>query len=134
VMAVAPGHASDPGLVEWSRFSEVLPHVEAVVCHSGLTTVVEALYFGKPVVFLEYTPADRVIGQRITELGIGRVLSAEGLTPSHLRAATYGLAADSSVRRQIAAVRTEMLAEGGPERAAEAIGTWLTASQLVNER
>lgn len=134
VLAVAPGHASDPGLVEWSRFREVLPHVEAVVCQSGLTTVVESLYFGKPVVFLEYAPADRVIGRRITELGIGRAVPAGGLTPPLLRAAADEVAADPAVRRRIAAVRTGMLAEGGPDRAAEAIGTWLTASHTVNER
>jgi hypothetical protein len=134
VLAVAPGHARDPGLVEWTCFREVLPHVGAAVCHSGTTTVVEALYFGKPVVFLEYTAADRVVGRRITELGIGRALPAGGLTPGRLRAAATTVAADSSVRRRIAAVRTEMLAEGGPERAAEAVGTWLSAAQLVNGR
>jgi UDP:flavonoid glycosyltransferase YjiC (YdhE family) len=74
------------------------------------------------------------VGRRITELGIGRALRAGGLTPGRLRAAATTVAADSSVRRRIAAVRTEMLAEGGPERAAEAVGTWLSAAQLVNGR
>jgi UDP:flavonoid glycosyltransferase YjiC (YdhE family) len=126
VMAVAPGNEPDEHVLAWDRFRAVLPHVEAVVCHWALTSVVEALYFGKPVVFITYGPEDQVIGRRLTELGVGRVLAAEQLSPSSLRAAVSEAVADGSVRRRVRSLRAEMLAEGGPDRAAEAIDTWLS--------
>jgi MGT family glycosyltransferase len=129
VMAVGPGQVPAGGpaeIVEWTRFRSFLPFASAVVCHSGVSTLVEAIYFGRPVVLVTYTPEDRLHGRRLTELGLGLALPAARLTAEGLRAAADRVAADPEIRRRVGELRAEMLAAGGPQRAARAIDGWLS--------
>ncbi|MFF3263905.1 macrolide family glycosyltransferase [Streptomyces sp. NPDC002932] len=135
VMAVGPGNlpacraaargAAGVEMHEWLAFNTVLPHASAVVCHAGISTMLEAISFGKPLVVITYTPEDRVNGRRTEELGLGVALSGHELTPERLREAVETVAHSAHIRRQVARTRTEMLAAGGPARAARLIDGWL---------
>jgi MGT family glycosyltransferase len=132
VLTVAPGNlpAERPAeehieMHEWASFRTFLPHVSAVVCHAGISTIVEALYFGKPIVVVTFTPEDKVNGARAAELGIGRTLPGEQLTAERLRSVVEEVAADPSIRRQVARMRMNMLSAGGPARAARLVDHWL---------
>ncbi|MDQ1025092.1 UDP:flavonoid glycosyltransferase YjiC (YdhE family) [Streptomyces umbrinus] len=81
----------------------------------------EALYFSKPLVVVTCTPEDRVNSRRITELGPGVELPSEEVTAERLRAAVESVANDPRIRRQLARMRMDMLAAGGPARAAQLI-------------
>ncbi|GAA2340368.1 MGT family glycosyltransferase [Streptomyces kunmingensis] len=131
VAAVGPGNlpagpvAGHVELHEWLEFSTVLPHVSAVVCHSGMSTILESLSFGRPLVIVTYTPEDRVNSRRVAELGLGVELPGEEVTAERLRAAVESVANDPRIRRRAARMRMDMLAAGGPARAARLIDGWL---------
>jgi MGT family glycosyltransferase len=119
------GSAKHVEMHEWLAFNTVLPHASAVVCHAGISTMLEAISFGKPLVIITYTPEDRVNGRRTVELGLGVELPGHEVTPERLREAVETAANSPHIRRQVARLRTEMLAGGGPARAADLIDKWL---------
>lgn len=134
VMTVGPGNlpggrapvsAANVETYEWLPFNTVLPHVSAVVCHSGMSTMLEAVSFGKPLVVVTYTPEDRVNARRITELGLGVELPGTEVTAGRLREAVETVANDPGIRRRLERMRMNMLAAGGPSRAALLIDGWL---------
>jgi MGT family glycosyltransferase len=135
VVAVGPGNlpAGQPAaehveLHEWLAFETVLPHVSAVVCHSGMSTILQTVSFGKPLVIVTYTPEDRVNARRVTELGLGVEVPGAEATAERLRGAVEAVAADRAIHRRVAALRVAMFAAGGPARAAQVIDDWLLAS------
>ncbi|MFD9905954.1 macrolide family glycosyltransferase [Streptomyces sp. NPDC059063] len=110
---------------EWLAFNTVLPHVSAVVCNSGISTMLEALSFGKPLVVITYTPEDRVNGRRTAELGLGVELPGHEVTAGRLREAVETVSHSPDIRRGVARMRMGMMAAGGPARAAQLIEGWL---------
>ncbi|MFJ3533206.1 macrolide family glycosyltransferase [Streptomyces sp. NPDC090132] len=135
VVAVGPGNlparrpeASHVEMHEWLDFSTVLPHASAVVCHSGMSTILESLSFGTPLVIVTYTPEDRVNAARVSELGLGVELPGEDVTAERLRAAVEHVANDPRIRHRAARMRMDLLAAGGPARAAQLIDGWLNDS------
>ncbi|MET7641393.1 macrolide family glycosyltransferase [Streptomyces sp. NPDC005438] len=120
-----PPRGSHLEMHEWVPFHTVLPHVDAVSCHGGISTMLQALYHGKPMVIIAFTPEEKVNGRRVEELGIGRTLPGDTLTPAQLRATMEEIASDPDIRRQVALLRTHLLAEGGPSRAALVVDRWL---------
>lgn len=134
VIAVGPGNRpaerrDGVETHEWLDFETVLPHVSAVVCHSGMSTILDAVSFGKPVVVVTYTPEDRVNARRITELGAGLEVPGAEATAERLREAVETVAADSEIQRRVAALRVAVLAAGGPPRAVQVIDGWLNESE-----
>ncbi|MEV2243848.1 macrolide family glycosyltransferase [Streptomyces sp. NPDC049970] len=132
VVTVGPGNLPADGTVaghvemhEWLAFNTVLPHVSAVVCHSGMSTMLEAISFGKPLVLITYTPEDRVNGGRITELGLGVEVPGAEATAERIRTAVETVAGDPDILRRVARMRMDMLSAGGPARAARQIEDWL---------
>ncbi|MFI8091856.1 macrolide family glycosyltransferase [Streptomyces sp. NPDC086080] len=117
-----PGHVE---MHEWLAFNTVLPHVSAVVCHSGMSTMLESLSFGKPLVVVTYTPEDRVNGRRVTALGLGVEVPGTEATAERLRAAVEHVVSSPDIRRRVARMRMNLLAAGGPARAARVIDDWL---------
>jgi MGT family glycosyltransferase len=145
VMTVGPGNLPDGGhpgggtawpanveVHEWLEFGTVLPHVSAVVCHSGMSTMLEAVSFGKPLVIVTYTPEDRVNARRFTELGLGVELPGSEVDAARLREAVESVAHDPAVRRALQRVRVSMLAAGGPPRAALLVDGWLNERDAVS--
>ncbi|EST37920.1 hypothetical protein N566_10390 [Streptomycetaceae bacterium MP113-05] len=110
---------------EWIPFHTVLPQVDAVVCHAGMSTMLQALYYGKPLVIIPYSPEEKVNGRLVEELGIGCALPGETVTAEELRSAVEEVADDPEVQRNVAQMRMQLVAEGGPARAALVIDGWL---------
>jgi MGT family glycosyltransferase len=135
VIAAGPGNLPDRPprphveMHEWLDFETVLPHVSAVVCHSGMSTILDAVSFAKPVVVVTYTPEDRVNARRITELGAGLEVPGEEATADRLREAVETVAGDPEIQRRVAALRVAVLAAGGPPRAVQVIDGWLNDSE-----
>lgn len=129
------GHGTDPARVtgsiphveahEWLPHPWVLPHADAFVCHGGMGSVMEALYFGTPVVVVPHTPEHVITGRRLAELGLGAVLPGEEITASSLRSAVDALAGDAAVVTRLARMRERTRAAGGAGRAATVVEEWL---------
>lgn len=129
------GRGSDPARVtsgmpnleahEWLPHPAVLPHAKAFVCHGGMGSMLEALYFGTPVVIVPHTPEHLINGRRLSELGLGRVLHGDDLTAQSLRATVDAVADCPETRERVDAMRGHAQAAGGPRRAADVLEGWL---------
>jgi MGT family glycosyltransferase len=100
---------------------EVLPHADVFVGHGGMTSTIEALGYGVPVVALPQMPEQRVNAGRLAELGLGRHLELGQQTEEALRATVTALMHDDSVRPRLDWMRAEIGRAPGAPVAAEVI-------------
>ena len=99
--------------------ADVLPRCAAVVSHGGSGTVVAALAAGVPCVLLPMGADQPLNADRCVALGVGRALDAVTATPDQVREALADVLADPACRVAAEALRAEVAALPGPERAAE---------------
>lgn len=107
----------------------VLEQTRVFLTHGGLCSVMEALYWGVPLVVVPHHPEHEVTARRVVELGLGACLSrAEAEDPAALRAAVLRVAEDEGCRERVRARRRELHAADGAGRAAEAVLSFLSSS------
>jgi MGT family glycosyltransferase len=113
-----------PGNVEVHRRVPqlaVLAAASAFVTHAGMGGCVEALWFEVPTVAIPQAVDQFGNADRLVELGVGRRMAAQEVTPAALRAAVETVAADPAVRRRLAVIGSEVRARGGVGPAADAV-------------
>ena len=98
--------------------AQVLPRCSAVVSHGGSGTVVAALAAGVPCVLLPLGADQPWNADRCVALGVGRALDAVTATPDDVREALQAVLQEPSYRVAAEALRAEVAALPGPERAA----------------
>ncbi|MFB9682804.1 macrolide family glycosyltransferase [Amycolatopsis plumensis] len=108
-------------VVPWVPQLEVLRRADALLAHAGMGSTMEALYFGVPPVVVPRLGEQQLIGERLVELGLGRMVMPSDADAETLRAAVLGLAGDSAAKERVAKVRDEIHAAGGTSAAADAI-------------
>lgn len=91
--------ATSPGLPEEGQNFKIAGYVESIfpymasartaIIHGGLTSLHEALYFGKPVLLIidPYHPEQGNNGRKIEELGFGMMIRGDETTTESLHAA-----------------------------------------------
>lgn len=99
----------------------VLQHTDVFVTHGGLNSIMEALYYGVPMVIIPQMPEQVITAKRLADLGLGVVLDKEALTPDVLRSAVQTLLDDPELRTRMKQAQKEVQASGGARRAADAI-------------
>jgi MGT family glycosyltransferase len=119
-----------PGNVEvhqWlsAPLSAVIRHAAVVVCHAGMGSVMESLFFGVPLVVIPLVADQPVIADRIAELGLGRALHLEEASGDAVRDAVLALARDEGARRRAKAMGDQIRAAGGAARAADTLEGYL---------
>lgn len=128
---VAPGALGPiPANVEalpWVPQLRVLEHADAFVSHCGAGSAQEALWFGVPVVGVPQAVDQFGNADMLVQLGVARQVPMGEATADTLRAAVEGLLSDDDARARLAALRAQLHAEGGPERAADAVEEHLGA-------
>ena len=101
---------------------EVLEHTDFFLTHAGIGSVMEALYFGVPMMCIPQMDEQIFTAHRLQELGgASAVLLKEEVTESSLRAALTELVGNPEYTRRAYAIRDEMRAGGGCDRAAQAV-------------
>ena len=70
---------------------EVLPGMDALICHGGASTLMKALYFGVPVLVIPLGAEQRSNGARLVHAGIGKMILPAALSPSGIRNAVRTL-------------------------------------------
>ena len=108
-------------LMRWVPQLAVLERADVFISHVGMNSVMEALYFGTPVVALPHMPEQRITAARLAELGLGVDLSGQQVTAERLRAVVDALVADDTVRGNLDALRDDLRAIDGPALAADYI-------------
>jgi MGT family glycosyltransferase len=93
----------------------VLARADAFVTHAGMGGVLEALWFGVPMVCLPRTTEQELVAARVEALGLG-------LVPDRSRsvgAALGAMRADRAMAERLRAFAPEVRAAGGPAAAAD---------------
>jgi MGT family glycosyltransferase len=100
---------------------DVLRHADVFLSHTGMNSTMEALYFGVPLVAFPLQPEQEANAHRVEELGLGRRLAAEGLSPDLIRAAVDEVSADQLIRSNLVKMSEHVRGSGGATAAADAI-------------
>ncbi|HEY0638326.1 MAG TPA: glycosyltransferase [Pseudonocardiaceae bacterium] len=98
---------------------ELMPHLDAVVCHGGMNTVCEALAEGVPLVMAPLINDQPITAQQVVAAGAGIRVHAARVTPDGLRTAVRALLDDPAYRAGARRVRDDFAAAGGAELAAD---------------
>lgn len=105
---------------EWFPHTALLPHVDVLVCHGGMTSTMEALAYGVPVVVLPMTFENGLNGRQVAELGLGALISGpETVTREEIREAAERVAASADTRAALEAMRSELETAGGVSAACD---------------
>jgi MGT family glycosyltransferase len=98
---------------------DLLPHVDAVVCHAGHNTVCEALAHGLPLVVAPIRDDQPVIAGQVTAAGAGVRVRFARTGPDELRTALVSVLTENAYRAAARRVRDSFLAAGGAPAAAD---------------
>jgi MGT family glycosyltransferase len=108
-------------LQPWVPQLEMLARADVFVSHGGMNSTMEALAYAVPLVVVPQQSEQRVTADRVAELGLGRRLDPDEVTPEALLEAVTGVASEPGVPERLAAMREAVLAGGGHDRAATEI-------------
>jgi zeaxanthin glucosyltransferase len=97
---------------------ELMPHLDAVVCHAGLNTVSEALSCGVPLVVAPHTRDQPINGAEVVRVGAGVRLHFHRARPEQMRAAVLTVLDNPEYRAAAGRVRDSFAAAGGAPAAA----------------
>ena len=86
-----------------------------------MNSVMEAIYYGVPMVVVPQQPEQAMTAARVAELGLGVALEAGQVTSAALRDAVITMSDDAGYRSRIARMQNEAREAGGYLRAADAI-------------
>lgn len=107
---------------------DVLQYTDVLITHGGINTVMEALYYGVPMVVIP--PLDNrifnVTAKRVAELGLGVMVERQTLSVSALRQAVMLVANNFEYKFRTKQVSDEMRTTCGYKDAAESILNFLT--------
>ena len=101
---------------------EVLAHTDFFLTHAGIGSVMEALYFGVPMMCIPQMDEQIFTAHRLQELGgASAVLMKAEVTEDSLRAALTELVSKPEYTENAHRMRDAMRSQGGCERAAQAV-------------
>ncbi|MEU8814250.1 macrolide family glycosyltransferase [Actinoplanes sp. NPDC048796] len=114
---VPPGVELHP----WVPHLDVLAHARALVCQGGMSSVMQSLAMGVPMVLVPQWGENRVNAERVVELGLGSLIAPEEVTAERLVAAVTELTSSPGYASAAARLRQDIRRAGGAERAADEI-------------
>jgi MGT family glycosyltransferase len=101
---------------------EVLEHTGVFVTHGGMNSVMEAIYYGVPMVVVPQQPEQAMTAARVAELELGVALEPGQATAGALRDAVNTISSDAGgYRSRLAHMQQAARDAGGYLRAADAI-------------
>lgn len=105
---------------------DVLAHADVFLSHTGMNSTMEALFLGVPLVAFPLQPEQEANARRVEDLGLGRRLPADGLTPGMIHDVVTEVSQDQQIRRNIAAMSPRVRNSGGATAAADAMEEYLS--------
>ncbi len=98
---------------------DLLPHVQAVVCHGGHNTVCEALAHRLPLVVAPIKDDQPIVAQQVVEAGAGLRLKFGRVTPADIKDAVGRVLHEPAFRDAAARIQASFAEAGGERRAAD---------------
>jgi MGT family glycosyltransferase len=117
-----------PGNVEVRPFFpqlDVLSQADVFLSHTGMNSTMEALYLGVPIVAFPLQPEQEANARRVEDLGLGRRLSAEGLSAALIHDVVTEVSRNQEIRGNVAAMSRRVRDCGGATAAADAMEQYL---------
>ncbi|HMI04507.1 MAG TPA: nucleotide disphospho-sugar-binding domain-containing protein [Pedobacter sp.] len=109
---------------------ELLPHLDAVVCHGGHNTVCETLTNGLPMVVVPIAYDQSHVAGRVVRVGAGLRLNFNRFKANHLKEAVYEILNNSSFKNAAEQIGRSFAEAGGTSTAADLL-VGLTAGKAV---
>jgi len=116
---------------------ELLPHLNAVVCHGGHNTVSETLIHGLPLVVIPIAYDQSHVAGRVVRTGAGERLNFNRFKSHHLKDAVYTILDNSSYRKAAQSIGQSFIDAGGTTTAADILEqtiTTITAKPMVKSK
>ncbi|MFD9407657.1 glycosyltransferase [Streptomyces sp. NPDC059989] len=98
---------------------ELLPHLDAVVCHGGHNTVCEALAYGLPLVVAPIRDDQPIVAQQVVRAGAGVRVRFGRTRAEELRDALTAVLDEPGPRRSARRIQASFAAAGGAAAAAD---------------
>ena len=111
---------------------ELLPHLQAVVCHGGHNTVCETLSHGLPMVVIPIAYDQSHVAGRVVRLGAGLRLNFNRFKARHLAEAVSEILQQDSFRQAASLIRSSFEETGGVKAAAIHLEALLTGTPYRN--
>lgn len=124
VILVAPNLTSAPAnfiVRPYIPQLALLPRVDAVVCHGGHNTTVEALAHGLPLVIAPIKDDQPIVADQVVAAGAGLRIKFGRVQPPELRDAVQRILAEPAFRQAATRVRDSFTHAGGAAAAATAL-------------
>jgi rhamnosyltransferase subunit B len=106
---------------DYEPYSQVFPHASVVVHQGGIGTLGQALHAGRPQLIVPFSHDQPDNAARMVRLGVGLTLSRKRVGRKTLREKLQRLLSDAAFEENGARVKSELRAENGIGRAAEAL-------------
>ena len=97
---------------------DLMPHLDAVICQAGQSTVNEALANGVPLVVAPIRLAEPLTAEQVTRAGAGVAVSFSEATPAQFAAAVTAVLDEPGYRAHARRISEEYSAAGGTDAAA----------------
>ncbi len=98
---------------------QLLPHLDAVLCHGGHNTVCEALAYGLPLVVAPVRDDQPIVARQVTEAGAGVRVRFGRARTDELQQALEAVLDDPAHRRAARRIQASFAAAGGATAAAD---------------
>ncbi|MBA2286521.1 MAG: glycosyl transferase [Ktedonobacteraceae bacterium] len=108
---------------------EVLEHVDVFAGHGSMTTIMEVISHGVPMVVIPQATSQEPSARRVASLGLGLLLEKNTVTSASLRDAVIQILRDASYRARARQMQDEARLAGGYRRAADALQDFVGARQ-----
>jgi dTDP-L-oleandrosyltransferase len=92
---------------------EILPHTSIFVGHAGMSSTLEAIYYGVPALLVPHSSLCREIAYRVAELGLGIQLSMDRLSTDSIQAAAADLLQNERILLRVREMQKVFRASGG---------------------
>lgn len=129
-MGIAPGASLAPGVIAWPYIplSRVAPRCQLVVHHAGIGTTLMSIRYGRPCVAIPAMYDQWYNADRITRLGVGRVLEWKRFTTERLATEIELVARSPRYAERARALGEAIATEDGAARACEEIEELLASA------
>ena len=104
---------------------EVLKRTDLFITHGGMNSTSEAMYFGVPLIVVPQAADQPIVGKRIEDLELGRVINKNNISSNIIRNYANEILNDDRYKDNMMKMRTKVRQVGGEERAVELINDLL---------
>ncbi|HEY3698182.1 MAG TPA: nucleotide disphospho-sugar-binding domain-containing protein [Spongiibacteraceae bacterium] len=112
---------------------ELLPHMDAVICHAGHNTVCETLSFGLPLIVAPIRDDQPVIARQVIDAGAALFMRFGKVTAATARATVAQLLGDASLRRNAQRLAQSFQNLGGATQAVNIIEQQLQNNNYIGK-